>query len=110
MTKEVIQKLTSERLQGNDQMIGLQNEIQSQRFQSMLQRQKSAVRQARLNTRLNEMLARDIFDDDLSEFKVERDIRGINELSGRHKLVPGVWSRMNDMQLLLSHYRVGYRR
>lgn len=67
ISKEVIEWLSHERLNKNQANIELHKEIESQRFELMLQRQVNAARQMRLASRMEASLMRDQTADDFSD-------------------------------------------
>lgn len=74
ISKDVIEWLAHERLNKNQINIDLHKEIESQRYELMLQRQFSAARQIRLANRLNRILIRDTIDQDQSEQLLDSDV------------------------------------
>lgn len=104
INREILSCVSKERLAKSGLNMDLQKEIESHRFDSMLQRQRSAARQMRLANQISGNLMRENYDSELSDRLVESGFKRHDELRRQSKFREELRNRFNQLRMTFSDW------
>lgn len=105
ISKEVIEWMSRERISKGEANLNLHKEIESHRFDMMMQRQENAARQMRLANRLGGSMLRETLNNDLTERLFDSELRRQDDIRRQFKDRDKLRNRMDQLQYLFHSWR-----
>lgn len=103
INKEIIECLTRERMAKSGLNLDSQLEIESQRFDMMLQRQLNAARQIRMASRVSGSMMRETYDNEVTDRLAESELKRQDELRRQSKFREQLRDRLDQLRIRFSN-------